>query len=135
MSALKSITQSLDEEPVAIYDVSDDPRIQYPEAAQQEGIASIMAVPIVINTKLIGALRVYTSEPWEVTLEDVSFVQALAQLAGMAIEMSRLYQGQKEAIGILKQMREAQNVRTKRMTPYEGVPVSAPLKKRSKSAV
>ena len=135
LSALKSITQSLDEGPVAIYDVSDDPRIQYPEAAQQEGIASIMAVPIVINTKLIGALRVYTSEPWEVTLEDVSFVQALAQLAGMAIEMSRLYQGQKEAIGILKQMREAQNVRTKRMTPYEGVPVSVPLKKRSRSAV
>ena len=93
-----------------------------------------MAVPIVINTKLIGALRVYTSEPWEVTLDDVSFVQALAQLAGMAIEMSRLYQGQKEAIGILKQMREAQNARTKRMTPYEGVPVSVPLKKRSRRA-
>ena len=132
LSALKSIAQSLDEGPVAIYDISDDPRIQYPEAAQKEGIASIMAVPIVINTKLIGALRVYTSEPWEVTLEDVSFVQALAQLAGMAIEMSRLYQGQKEAIGILKQMREAQNVRTKKMTPYEGVPVSVPLKKRSR---
>ena len=134
LSALKSIAQSLDEGPVAIYDVSDDPRIQYPEAAQKEGIVSIMAVPITISGKLIGALRVYTSEAWEVTLEDVSFVQALAQLAGMAIEMSRLYQGQKEAIGILKQMREAQSIRSKKMTPYEGVPVSAPLKKRSRRA-
>ena len=80
--------------------------------------------------KLIGALRVYTSEPWEFTLEDVSFVQALAQLAGMAIEMSRLYQGQKEAIDILKQMREAQKTRTKRRTPYEGVPVSVPREER-----
>ena len=75
--------------------------------AEKEGIVSILSVPIVMHRKLIGALRVYTSEPWELTLEDVSFVQALAQLAGMAIEMSRLYQGQKEVIDILKGMRKA----------------------------
>ena len=46
VSALKSIAQSLEEGPVAIYDVTDDPRIQYPEAAKKEGIASILSVPI-----------------------------------------------------------------------------------------
>ena len=107
LSALKSIAQSLEDGPVAIYDVTDDPRIQYPEEAQKEGIVSMLSVPIIMHRKLIGALRVYTSEPWEFTLEDVNFVQALAQLAGMAIEMSRLYQGQKEVIDILKRMRKA----------------------------
>jgi len=108
LSALKSITQYAEDGPVAIYDVGDDPRIQYPEEAKKEGIASILSVPIITHAKLTGVLRVYTSESWEFTLEDVNFVQALAQIAGMAIEMSRLYQGQKESIDILKRMREAQ---------------------------
>jgi signal transduction protein with GAF and PtsI domain len=36
ISALKSIAESLDEGPVAIYDVADDPRLQYPEEAKKE---------------------------------------------------------------------------------------------------
>ena len=132
LSALQSIAQSLEDGPVAIFDVSDDPRIQYPEEAKKEGIASILSVPITIRGKLSGALRVYTSEPWEFTLDDVNFVQALAQIAGMAIEMSRLYQGQKEAIGILKLMREAKTLRSKKRTPFEGVPVSVPLEEATK---
>ena len=134
LSALQSIAQSLEEGPVAIYDVSDDPRIQYPEEATEEGIASILSVPLIIRGKLAGALRVYTSEPWEFTLDDVNFVQALAQMAGMAIEMSRLYQGQKETIDILKTMREAKVIRSKRRTPFEGVPVSVPLEEASRKA-
>ena len=132
LSALQSIAQSLEDGPVAIFDVSDDPRIQYPEEAKKEGIASILSVPIIIRGKLAGALRVYTSEPWEFTLDDVNFVQALAQIAGMAIEMSRLYQGQKEAIDILKSMRDAKALRSKKRTPFEGVPVSVPLSEATK---
>ena len=132
LSALQSIAQSLEDGPVAIFDVSDDPRIQYPEQAKKEGIASMLSVPIIIRGKLAGALRVYTSEPWEFTLDDVNFVQALAQIAGMAVEMSRLYQGQKETIGILKSMRDAKTLRSKRRTPFEGVPVSVPLSEATK---
>ncbi|NIQ88204.1 MAG: GAF domain-containing protein [Desulfobacterales bacterium] len=106
VSALRSIAQSLEEGPVAIYDVSDDPRIQYPDAAKKEGIASILSVPIVAAGKVIGALRIYTSEHWEFTLEDVNFVQAMAQIAGMAIEMARQYKGLKSSIEILKTMRD-----------------------------
>ncbi|NVL90561.1 MAG: GAF domain-containing protein [Desulfobacterales bacterium] len=127
LSSLRSISQSLLEGPVAIYNVADDPRIQYPEEAKKEGIASILSVPIIYGGKVIGALRVYTSQHWEFTLDDVNFVQALAQIAGMAIYKSRLYQGQKESIRILKTMREAQRVKSTRRTPHEGVPVSVPL--------
>jgi signal transduction protein with GAF and PtsI domain len=110
VSALRSIAQSLKEGPVAIYDVSDDPRIQYPEAAQNEGIASILSVPIVVRGDSIGAMRVYTTEKWEFTLEDVNFVQALAQMAGILIDMCRLYQGQNEMIDVLETMREAREM-------------------------
>ena len=106
ISSLKSITESLEEGPVAIYDVADDPRLQYPEEAKKEGIASILSVPIKVHDNLIGALRVYTDQPWEFTLEDVNFVQAVAQIAGMAIDLCRLNKGYKSSIEILKTMRD-----------------------------
>ena len=79
LSALHSIAQSLSEGPIAISDIMKDPRLQYPEEAQKEGIASILSVPIQVNQKTLGALRVYTSEPWDFTADDVNFVSALAQ--------------------------------------------------------
>ena len=110
VSALRSIAQSLEDGPVAIYDVMDDPRIQYPKEAQKEGISSILSVPIVVGGILIGAVRVYTAEPWEFTLDDVNFVQALAQIAGVMIEMARLHQGQSEHIEALATMCSSPNL-------------------------
>ncbi|MCD6298744.1 MAG: GAF domain-containing protein [Deltaproteobacteria bacterium] len=124
LSAIRSIAGSLKDGPVAVSDVTDDPQIQYPEAAKKEGISSILSVPMAIRGKPIGALRVYSAEPWEATLEDVNFVQAVAQIAGMALEMSRLYKGLKDSIEILKAKRDPKSLKTKGWTPYEGVPKS-----------
>lgn len=99
------LQQSLEEGPLAIYDVTDDPRIQFPEEAKNEGIASILSVPISIQGNVIGILRVYTAEPWDFTLRDVNLLQAIAQISGMAIDMCRLYKGYKTSIEILKSMR------------------------------
>ena len=110
VSSIHSIGQSLKDGPVAVYDVTDDPRIQYPEAAKNEGIASILAVPIFSRGDVIGSMRVYSSELWEFTLEDVNFVQALAQIAGVLIDMCRLYEGQNEYIDVLMTMREARDM-------------------------
>ena len=107
LSALRSIADSLEDGPIAVYDVGDDPRIQYPEAAKKEGIASILSVPIMVGDEAIGAIRAYTSEKWEFTLGDVNFIQALAQIAGILIEMTRLYQGQSEHIEALTTMSES----------------------------
>ena len=53
-SSLRSIAAALqDGQPVAIFDVSDDPRIQYTEAALKEGVASILSVPIIIGEKFV----------------------------------------------------------------------------------
>ena len=125
ISALHSIASSLqDAQPVAIYDVSDDPRLQYPDAAKKEGIASILAVPIIIGDRLIGSMRVYTAQPWEFTLNDVNFVQAVAQVVGMALEMCRINKGLKDSIDILKTMRDPRTIKSTRRTPFEGVPKS-----------
>ena len=125
VSAMRSIASALqDGHPVAIYDVADDPRIQYPEAAAREGIASILSVPIIIGEKITGCLRVYTAEKWEFTLEDVNFVQAVAQVVGMALDMCRIHKGLKDSIDILKTMRDPRTLKSSKRTPYEGVPKS-----------
>jgi GAF domain-containing protein len=110
--------------PVAVYDVTDDPRIQYPEEAVKEGISSILSVPIIMQENPLGALRVYSAEPWEVSLEEVNLAQAIAQIAGMAFEMARLYKGLKDSIEILKAKRDPRTLKSKKWTPYEGVPKS-----------
>jgi GAF domain-containing protein len=112
--------------PVAVFDVTDDPRIQYPDEARQEGISSILSVPVLASGHIIGALRVYTAEPWEFAMDDINFVQAMAAMAGMAIDIARLYKGMKDSIEILKTMRDPKTIKSRKRTPYEGVPVSVP---------
>jgi len=110
VSALRSIAKSLEEGPVMIYDVGADSRIQYPEEAQKEGIFSILSVPIVVGERLMGAMRVYTSEPWEFTLDDINYVDALAQIAGGAILLARYVKGLKSSIDVLKSMRDVMSL-------------------------
>ena len=125
ISAIRSIASSVqDKLPVAIFDVADDPRIQYADAAVKEGIASILSAPIIIGDQLLGCLRVYTADHWEFTLNDVNFVQAVAQVVGMALEMCRVNQGLRESIDILEMIQDPKTLKDKRRTPYEGVPKS-----------
>ena len=105
----QAIKEAKDAVPIAIYDVMDDPRIEYPEAAKKEGIASLLGVPIISHNKIIGALRVYTAEPWEFSQDDVTVIQAVALICGMAMDMCRMYKGYKTSIDVLKNMRASSN--------------------------
>ena len=99
MGALKS---SLEDGPLLIYNVADDPRIQYPQEAVREGIVSILSVPIKMHGRVEGIIRLYSAETWDFALKDVNLLQAVAQIAGMAIDLGRLYKGFKTSIEILK---------------------------------
>jgi signal transduction protein with GAF and PtsI domain len=124
LSALQSIAGTLQEGPVAIHDAVNDERLQYPEAARKEGIASILSVPIQVSQSTMGVLRVYTSEPREFSLNDINFVYALAQISGMSIRLARYSKGLLASIDVLRDMRDAETRRKTRMTPFEGVPTS-----------
>ncbi|MDD9301703.1 MAG: GAF domain-containing protein [Desulfobacter sp.] len=121
---MQTIKEARDAVPIAIYDVFDDPRIEYPEAAQKEGISSLLGVPIISHNKILGALRVYTSDPWEFSFNDITLVQAVALICGMAMDMCRMYKGFKTSIEILKNMRKDDSYKSHKWTPYEGVPTS-----------
>jgi signal transduction protein with GAF and PtsI domain len=121
---MQTIREAKDAVPVAIYDVTDDPRIEYPGEASKEGIASLLGVPIISHDKIIGALRVYTGSPWEFSFNDITLAQAVALICGMAMDMCRMYKGYKTSIEILKNMRGKDSYGSNKWTPYEGVPKS-----------
>lgn len=102
ISASKSIADSLSEGPVAIYDVEDDPRIQYPEEAVKEGIKSILSFPLVLRGKALGVLRLYRAESWEFEMQDVVTIQSIALMVALVIDSLRMQKGFKASIEVLK---------------------------------
>ena len=121
---MQTIREAKDAVPIAIFDVMDDPRIEYPEQARKEGIASLLGVPIISHDKIIGALRIYSATPWQLSFTAINLVQAVALICGMAMDMCRMYKGYKTSIEILKNMRGENTYSTNKWTPYEGVPTS-----------
>ncbi len=121
---MQTIREAKDAIPIAIYDIMDDPRIEYPEEAKKEGIASLLGVPIISHDKIIGALRIYTETPWEFSFNDISMAQSVALICGMAMDMCRMYKGYKTSIEILKNMRREDSFGSHKWTPHEGVPKS-----------
>jgi signal transduction protein with GAF and PtsI domain len=105
LSARRSIAASLKEGPVAIFDVEDDPRLQYPVEAKVEGISSILSVPVILRGKALGSLRLYSAEPWEFSESDVIFAQAVAEIVALVLDNLRLSKGLKSSIEALKVMR------------------------------
>lgn len=86
----KSIKLESNLEPVIIEDVSKSDRLQYPEKAEREGINSIVSFPVKLQGKIIGALRIYHSETWAVTEQEIGFLQILTKTLAMALKSFRL---------------------------------------------
>jgi GAF domain-containing protein len=80
VSADKSMSETLKGKAVAIPDATTDDRVEYRKQVKQEGIASILSVPVNLRGKVVGVTRVYTSEPRRFTDADISFVTAAGAL-------------------------------------------------------
>jgi signal transduction protein with GAF and PtsI domain len=102
----KSVSDALSGRPVAIYDATNDPRMQYPQEAKEEGIASLVAIPMVYKGKVIGVLRLVTAEPREFTLDEVDFACAIAELGAQAIVNAQMYEFRTRELNFLKGLQE-----------------------------
>ena len=88
----RSISETLEGKTVLITHADRDPRTQYPEAATQEGIGTILSMPLSVHGNIIGALRIYSPEGYKFSKEKVTFVEALCQKAALAIENACQYE-------------------------------------------
>jgi len=88
----RSISEVMRGKMVSIYNAKEDPAIQYREEAAEEGIASLISVPLSAKGKVIGVLRLYTAEPRVLSGDEASFIEALAEMGAIAIENARMYE-------------------------------------------
>lgn len=90
LSADKSLAANLLGEPVIVTNVMKDENVQYPEEAMQEGIASIVSIPVIFMGEVIGAMRLYHYEEWDVSEEDMDSLMLLAENVGLALSYTSL---------------------------------------------
>ena len=86
----KSIGATLGKKPIVIRDVNKTDLLQYPDDAKNEGICAIISVPIIFNTNVIGALRLYHHEVWKISEKDIDSLLVLAENIGLAMTYTRL---------------------------------------------
>jgi signal transduction protein with GAF and PtsI domain len=86
----QSIKLSSNLKPVIITDTEESDQLQYPEKAKNEGVRSIVSIPINLKGKIIGALRLYHSEPWEITDQELSYLELMTRGIGMSLRYFRL---------------------------------------------
>jgi signal transduction protein with GAF and PtsI domain len=90
LRADKSIAMNLEGKPVIIADVSKDSTLQYPDEAKREGISAVISIPIAFSNEIIGVLRLYHHEVWDLCGEDLDSLQFLAANVGLAMAYTRL---------------------------------------------
>jgi PAS domain S-box-containing protein len=96
VDAERNVIEALKERPVAIYDVTSDERIKYKEEAREEGIKSMLTLPIVARSKVLGILRLLTSEHRKFSQQEIDFAASLAEQCGVAIENAMMYERSKK---------------------------------------
>lgn len=93
--------------PMAVLDVREHEQYQFMEMARQEGLCSLLSVPLrtgtSTSTRVTGVLNVYTVERRWFRPEEVEFLSAVAALSATAIEHARLYQAMLDSQERLRQ--------------------------------
>ncbi len=90
ISAEKSIAQALQGKPVVVKDAATDAGVQYRKEKKEEGIVTILSVPIKSREEVIGVLRLYSAVPRDFTDDEIQFVNAIAYMGGVAIQNMQL---------------------------------------------
>ena len=84
--------ETLAGDPLFVNDAQEDPRVLQPEGLRQEGIVSMLSVPLVGKAGPLGVLRAYGAEGHRFTDEDASFLEVVAAHGAVAIENAQAYQ-------------------------------------------
>ena len=74
-----------------LLDPRQEPPTRFLGKVVEEGISSILYVPLMVRAKAIGVLCLYTHHPYEFSEDERYFMKAIADECGLAIQQSRIY--------------------------------------------
>jgi signal transduction protein with GAF and PtsI domain/anti-sigma regulatory factor (Ser/Thr protein kinase) len=87
---------------VAATDARLDPRFKLLPETSEESLSSLLAVPLIVQGRTIGAMNVQTAEPHGYSDEEIELLSLIANLAAGAIEKATLYDHMRQQIGELE---------------------------------
>ncbi len=90
------LAEALSGNPVAVENVTTDPRIQYQDQAIGEGIVSMLSVPVILHGETTGVLRIYTDERRRFSHDDIQFLNLIASLGAIALKKAAEYESQEK---------------------------------------
>ncbi|MGD1020068.1 MAG: GAF domain-containing protein [Verrucomicrobiia bacterium] len=95
--------------PLRVDNVQEHDEYRHTEMARNEGLVSLLSVPLLVGDAAIGALNVYTAAPYHYSNQDVRTLSALASLAAVAIENARLHE---KIVDVEEQLRRNERLST-----------------------
>src|SRR5580704_3666865 len=95
--------------PLRIFNVQTHDDYRHSEMAREEGLVSLLSVPMIVDEVAIGALNVYSGEPYHFSNQDIKTLSALANLAAVAIENARLHE---KVVDVEEQLRHNERLST-----------------------
>jgi GAF domain-containing protein len=85
VDAERSVAEALEGDVVMVADCVADPRVQYPDEFEAEGIVSLLTIPLETRGQVIGVMRLFTGEPREFSDDEVEFFKVVALFCTSAV--------------------------------------------------
>jgi len=92
LNVRRSLSDILDGKVVFIANAAKDERVQYPETAREQRIASILGIPVLDKGEAVGEIRIYTREPHQFSEADRSFLLSVADICAVVFQRAELHQ-------------------------------------------
>jgi len=89
--------------PVKVENIQSSGRYQRVDVAREEGLVSLLSVPLLFSGEAIGTLSVYTASQYAFSNDEVRVLSAFAELSAIAIEKARLYE---RVVDVEEQLRQ-----------------------------
>ncbi len=93
VNSSKSIAEVLESGQPVLIDESDfDTKLQYPAEAKEEGIVSVLSLPLGLSGTILGFLRIYSSEKRSFDSEEMNLLVKFAEQGAQALENAMSYE-------------------------------------------
>jgi signal transduction protein with GAF and PtsI domain len=89
-------------QPVYAANAQQDPHFKWVDEAEETPFNSLLAVPLTIETDVIGALNVQTVRPYTFTFDDVEILSLIGDLAAGALAKAQLYDRQRRQLAEMR---------------------------------
>ncbi len=96
-----------------VKNVLEEPDFKMKDIAEKQGLRSMISMPMIVRSKAVGAINVYSKEEKDFSEDEISWLEVIANQSAIAIENARLEsdtKASKEALEARKLIERAKGI-------------------------